>query len=115
MCSSDLPNREQVCSERLDEATILQALEIVNGPTLARMLTRGAETLLKSPLGSESDPDRTIQTLCLRAWGKPAGPAELAVGREWIGKPSDPPERRREGWEDFLWVLFASPDFQFID
>ncbi|MEX2264495.1 MAG: DUF1549 domain-containing protein [Bryobacteraceae bacterium] len=40
------PIRDQVVTERLSEATMLQALELANGLTLARMVDRGAKRLL---------------------------------------------------------------------
>jgi hypothetical protein len=40
------PIRDQVYTERSSEATTLQALELTNGPVLARRLERGAQSLL---------------------------------------------------------------------
>src|SRR5207248_128954 len=49
------PNREQVCTERNQESTVLQALELVNGTALSDRLREGAKTLLASDLGREED------------------------------------------------------------
>ena len=37
-----------------------------------------------------------------------------ALLRPLLASPSDKAATRQEGWEDFLWVLFMSPEFQFV-
>lgn len=108
------PNREQVCSDRIDEATVLQALELVNGETLAGYLQKGATVLLDSPLGQTSDLQVAIDALCRRAYSRRARPDEVEMARSFLGQPSDNDEKRRQGWEDVLWMIFMSPEFQFI-
>jgi hypothetical protein len=108
------PNREQVCTERDQESTVLQALELVNGKVLTTRLQQGAKRLLASELGRQTDADKVAGTLYLRALGRPPNAEELTLARPLLGTPTDKPAQRQEGWEDLLWTLFMSPEFQFV-
>jgi hypothetical protein len=108
------PNREQVCTERNQESTVLQALELVNGQALADRLKEGAKTLLASELGREEDAGKVERVLYRRALGRLPNDEELALAKPLIGSPKDKAAARQEGWEDFLWALFVSPEFQFV-
>jgi hypothetical protein len=108
------PNREQVCTERNEESTVLQALELVNGEVLSARLRDGAKTLLASDLGREKDAAKAIRTVYRRALGRQPIEEEITLGRPLIGSPGDAPQKRQEGWADLLWILCMSPEFQFI-
>jgi hypothetical protein len=108
------PNREQVCTERNQESTVLQALELVNGMALSNRLREGTKTLLASELGREPEVANVIRGLYERALGRLPSEEEVALARPLLGSPQDKPENRQAGWEDFLWVMFVSPEFQFI-
>jgi hypothetical protein len=108
------PNREQVCTDRNQESTVLQALELVNGGALTGRLRDGAKTLLAYELGREADAAKVAQVLYRRAVGRLPTAEEAALARPLLGSPKDKPAVRQEGWEDFLWVLFLSPEFQFV-
>jgi len=108
------PNREQVCTERNQESTVLQALELVNGKVLAGRLQEGAKLLLASDLGRQADAAKVAGALYLRALGRLPNAEELALARPLLGSPTDKPAKQQEGWEDFLWMLFMNPEFQFV-
>jgi hypothetical protein len=108
------PNREQVCTERNQESTVLQALELVNGSTLTDRLREGARTLLASDLGRGGDPADLVRTLYLRSLGRPANADELALALALVKSSKSPPTERQAGCEDLLWMLFLSPEFQFV-
>jgi hypothetical protein len=108
------PNREQVCTVRNEDSTVLQALELVNGTALTDRLREGSKALLASELGRNQDVGQVIRALYERALSRLPSDEEVAVARPLLGSPQDKPENRRAGWEDFLWVLFQSPEFQFI-
>jgi hypothetical protein len=108
------PNREQVCTVRDEESTVLQGLELVNGSVLAERLHGGAHSLLTSSLGRDSDPTKVAKTLYLRALGRQPSSAELALVTPLLGSPKDTPASRESGWQDCLWLLFMSPEFQFV-
>jgi hypothetical protein len=108
------PNREQVCTVRNDDSTVLQELELVNGTVLAGRLHEGARALLVSDLGREEDTHKAVQALYERALGRPPSDGEVALGKDVLGTPKNKPEARQAAWEDFLWVLWLNPEFQFI-
>jgi hypothetical protein len=105
------PNREQVCTERNQESTVLQALELVNGTVLAGRLKEGAKTLLASELGRQEDTAKVVRTLYLRALSREPSAEETALASPLLATKA---ASRQEAWEDVLWVLFMSPDFQFV-
>jgi hypothetical protein len=108
------PNREQVCTMRNEESTVLQALELVNGTALNQQLQEGAKHLLATELGSEPDHAKVAQALYLRALERTPNSKEIALAAPLLGSPHDKPSVRQQGWEDVLWVLFMSSEFQFI-
>ncbi len=108
------PNREQVCTERNQESTVLQELELVNGTALSNRLHKGAKALLASDLGREADVAQVIRILYQHALGRLPNDEEVALARPLLGAAEDQPTSRQGGWEDFLWVLFLSPEFQFL-
>jgi hypothetical protein len=108
------PNREQVCTVRNEDSTVLQALELVNGTALTDRLREGSKTLLASELGRDRDVGRVIRVLYERALGRPPSEEEIALAKPLLGSPQEKVGDRQAGWEDFLWVLFQSPEFQFI-
>jgi hypothetical protein len=108
------PNREQVVTVRVQEATVLQALEMTNGATLNSLLAGGAEALLSSPWGAEPNPEKAVDQLTLRAYARLATPDERALLAPLVGKPGDDPVDRKAGLEDALWIIANSPEFQLL-
>jgi hypothetical protein len=89
-------------------------LELVNGTALSNRLRKGAKALLASDLGREADVAQGIRILYQRALGRLPNDEEAALARPLLGAAEDQPASRQGGWEDFLWVLFLSPEFQFL-
>jgi hypothetical protein len=97
------PNREQVITTRQSTATTIQALELTNGDTLARLLKRGSEKLV----AAHSDGRSLAQQVFRQGLSRPPTRQELALTLELVG---DKP--RAEGVEDLLWSLALLPEFQ---
>src|SRR5262249_42480834 len=108
------PNREQVCTERNQESTVLQALELVNGRELALRLHEGAKARLASEVGRQKDTGQVVRVLWQRALGRNPAEEETALAKSLLGSPTQSASSRAAGWEDLLWVLFLSPEFQFV-
>jgi hypothetical protein len=108
------PNREQVCTERNQESTVLQALELVNGQELATRLREGAKVLLDSDLSRKEDTKEIVALLWRKALGRVPTEDEIALVGPLLGSPRDAIGDRLAGWEDMLWLLFMSPEFQFV-
>jgi hypothetical protein len=108
------PNREQVCTVRNEESTVLQSLELVNGPPMAERLREGTKLLLRTGSGKKEDVTKVIQILYRRAFSRMPNDEEISLSRPLLGSPADKNSTRQEGWEDFLWAMFVSPEFQFV-
>ncbi|PWU20366.1 MAG: hypothetical protein C5B50_04040 [Verrucomicrobia bacterium] len=99
------PNREQVLTTRASAATTLQALELTNGETLAKILHKGAANLASSSLA----PDELVEQLYRQSLGRHPSAVEKSLARDLLGDPV-----HKEGVEDLLWAIVMLPDFQLI-
>lgn len=99
------PNREQVVAFRSSTPTTLQALELMNGETLAAVLTKGAEKLTLNSLSTE----QLVASAFKQGLGRDPTPAERRSATELAGSPL-----RKEGVEDLLWAIAMLPEFQVI-
>jgi hypothetical protein len=100
------PPREQLLTVRPSAATTLQALELTNGETLAKVVKRGAEKVLAHPPSSNAD---LVNGLYAKALGRRPSSVELKLADELLGQPAS-----REHVEDLLWALAMLPEFQLI-
>jgi hypothetical protein len=99
------PNREQVMTTRASAATTLQALELTNGETLAKLLDKGAQKLVSN--GAETH--ELIRQLYREAFGRPPTSSEQTVAAEVLSQPA-----QQAGVEDLLWAMVMLPEFQLI-
>ncbi len=99
------PNREQVVTTRASAATTLQALELTNGETLAKVLARGAA----QRVAAWPDPERLVEKLYRDAFSRAPTQAELLVATNLVGHPA-----REEAVADLLWAMTMLPEFQLI-
>ena len=97
------PNREQVITTRQSLATTLQALELTNGDTLAKLLKRGSEKLVVSHRDGRS----LAQQVFRQGLSRPPTRQELAMTLELVGEKPQP-----DAVEDLLWSLALLPEFQ---
>jgi len=105
MTAMGRPNREQVVTLRNEAATTLQALELTNGDTLARVLRQGAEHLVAAKL----TPAETVSRVFKGALGRNPTPVELDAANELLGSTVS-----QDGMEDLLWAVTMLPEFQLI-
>lgn len=99
------PTREQVITTRATAATTLQALELVNGGTLATLLRRGALVMA----GDKPGTSEIVSRIYRRALGRAPTRAELRLARERLGASPRPDEI-----EDLLWAVAMLPEFQLL-
>jgi cytochrome c553 len=99
------PNREQVVTTRGAAATTLQTLELLNGPTLADHLHRGAERLL----ASHKSPRLMVEEVFMRALGRTPTAAERTMAAQALGPRPD-----AAAVEDLLWSVVMLPEFQVV-
>jgi hypothetical protein len=100
------PNREQFITVRQPTATTLQALELTNGATLAKLLKDGAAKLVKDATGAS----QLVETIYQRTLSRAPSPEERAVAEELLAASNI-----GAGVEDLLWVLAMLPEFQLIN
>jgi hypothetical protein len=101
------PSREQVVTSRSTPATTLQALELLNGGTLAEYIARAAGELMVESAGS---PAAMVDLVYLRALGRSPTEAEARTCAAMLGTKLE-----RAGVEDLLWAIAMLPEFQLID
>lgn len=107
------PSREQVCTERVEDPSMLQMLEMVNGQELAGRMAEGARRLLSSPLGQE-EPATVLEVLFIRAFTRIPTASERQLLAPLLGRPDQTMEARQAGWEDVCWMMVMSPEFQYV-
>lgn len=100
------PNREQFITVRQTTATTLQALELTNGATLAKLLKEGSGKIVAA---NGSDGAALVDTLYQKTLSRKPTSAERRLAVGLVGSPVRP-----EGVEDLLWALTMLPEFQLI-
>ena len=87
-------------------ATTLQALELTNGATLAKLLKQGAEKIVAA---NSTDSTALIATVYEKSVCRQPTAAEQRLALQVVGSPA-----RTEGVEDLLWAVAMLPEFQLI-
>jgi hypothetical protein len=100
--------------ERSFDATISQALHVINGDTLNRKLGAADGTIalfLKLGLSDR----RIIEHMFLSAYSRYPSESEAAQLATTLAKARDPknPEIRRQALEDIVWAILTSKEFLF--
>jgi hypothetical protein len=100
-------SRNEISTARPDDAAVVQALELLNGPELHGMIY--SNPLFTSTAGKQ-DPRRLVDRLYRTALSRPATTPEKTAGRTMLQAA----ESSEEGMQDVLWALVCSPEFQYI-
>lgn len=101
------PARELACEcARESDFSLTQALELMNGPTVASKLSLPANRLGEL-LGKGLPDQQILEELYLTALARP--PSE-ATARAFLDHVSRSPDRRL-AWEDVLWTILRSREF----
>ncbi len=101
------PFREQVVTQRPQELTGLQALDLANGEALNGMLQAGAAELMSRH--GELGTGGLVEVIFQRALSRGPSEAERTVSRALVGEPM-----AAAGIEDLLWSVFMLPEFQLV-
>ncbi|MBX3414667.1 MAG: DUF1549 domain-containing protein [Pirellulales bacterium] len=103
------PPRESACEcERSSGVVLGQALNLVNGPTVADAIA-SQENRISRLVASEPENTRLVEELFLAILCRPPTEAEIATGTEAIREAED----RLTGAQDLAWALINSPAFLF--
>lgn len=99
------PSRETVITNRMSQASLLQALELTNGSKLTDALHRGAAQWHKQYASTDS----LVSALYMKALGRPASTEEINFVESAIG-----PVPSEEAIQDLVWAVLLVPEFQLI-
>lgn len=108
------PNREQVVSQREDEASVLQMLELVNGDGFSAFLEEASSSLAQRFPHGQEDYSRLIERVYHRGLSRSPAPEEYEALRPLFAQSSASAEAHHEAVEDLLWIVCMKPEFQFI-
>jgi hypothetical protein len=100
------PVRDNVVTSRTSEATLLQALELMNGPFLDEAVARGARRWWRRYRAAPAD---MVQQIYMRALGRRPLEEEAEAALSALGPKPDV-----ESVEDLLWAVVLLPEFQII-
>lgn len=103
------PPRESPCEcERSSEVSLSQALNLVNGPTIADALIAPDGRIANLMKTNPAD-EAIIEEIYLAALSRPPTPEEIAKGKAYLAES----QTKAEGAQDLLWALINSPAFLF--
>ena len=91
---------------RSSAATTLQALELTNGDTLAKVLDQGAAKITARKGQSTS---ALIRDLYWKALARSPSGQEFKLAEELVGNPAS-----KESIADLIWSVTMLPEFQLI-
>jgi len=106
MRSLGRPNRDQVVTTRPASLTTLQAIDLSNGPILAKALRSGAARIMKHNPGTT---DELIDQIYVEALSRHPSEVERQAARELVGEKPTP-----QAVEDLLWSVLMLPEFQLV-
>ena len=90
------------------EPTMAQALHLLNAPEIEAKL-RADNGLVFALTHADHDVDQLIEQIALTTVNRQPNARERKTGKQLLQNPS-----RRQGIEDFLWVMLNSYDFLFV-
>ncbi len=106
------PNMASACEcERSSSFSLAQAVQLVNSKeTSAKLASPLSRVSLLLRDSGRSDQSR-IEELYLRAYSRPAAPADLLIAKGHLDEASADSTARRSSYEDLVWVLLNSREF----
>jgi hypothetical protein len=90
------------------EGSIPQALMLMNNPAINQKLQARGDTMLAGILKDNPQDEKAVTALYVRVLARKPTDRELAKSRDYIEKVGN----RAEAFEDLLWALINSTEFQ---
>ena len=103
-------NQDPPC-ERTPDATVVQALHLMNAPNLHAKVTSDQGRAAKLA-ASDKAPEQIITELYLLTYNRPPEAEEIQIGLAIFAAAKG---NRRQATEDLLWALLNTPEFMFKD
>jgi hypothetical protein len=97
------PNRDQIVTERPNELSTLEAIDLANGSLLAQNFEKGAKSFF------ESQKPEWVTELYRHALSRNPSEAEKALASEILGATPT-----QQNIEDLLWSVCMLPEFQVV-
>ena len=85
-----------------------QALHLLNAPEI-ELKIQSRDGVLTTLASSSLSTEQLIQEISFRTVGRPATQKEARIGQQLLNNAN-----RRQGIEDFVWVMMNSYDFLFV-
>lgn len=103
--------RMEACEcERSSETNMLQALHMINGPTLLQKIGAGNSRVAAIVADAKLTPEQRIQEVYLATICRLPTAAELAVATAHVQTAATP----ADAFQDLMWALLNSSDFVFV-
>lgn len=99
------PNREQVVTARPSVLTTLEAINLANGPEVAKLMEEGAKGLI-----DKASSQNIVEQTFLAALSRSPSQSEIRAAIALMGQ-----QPNQNGVEDFLWSIFMLPEFLYIN
>jgi hypothetical protein len=103
------PNQDPPC-ERTPDTSVVQALHLMNAPTITKKITSDAGRMAKLA-ASDLAPGKVVEEIYLLVYNRMPDEEESKFGTSLFESPGG----RRRAIEDLTWALINSPEFVFED
>jgi hypothetical protein len=103
------PNQDPPC-ERTPDTSVVQALHLMNAPTINKKITSDAGRMAKLA-ASDLSPGKVVEEIYLLVYNRMPDEEELKFGAGLMEGTGG----RRRAIEDLTWALINSPEFVFED
>lgn len=105
------PEAESACEcERSPEANLSQSLHLLNSADVQGRLQNGQGRAARFAKQSPQEPEAHVRELYLAAFSREPQPQELAFVLQSLSNYPN----AQQGWEDIIWAVLNSREFQFV-
>ena len=105
-----LPRRD-IMKERVQSPTLSQALHLMNGPSV-RDKVEAEENILGELLGQDLDDSLILAGIYERAYARPPTDADISRVMGFLASERSAGRSRRRAFENVLWAVLNSKEFQ---
>jgi hypothetical protein len=103
--------RRDVMEPRSQAPSLAQSLNLMNGDEVEDKV-RAEKNVLGELLGSGRSDEEVVADLYLRSFARPPSEREAAGMREYIAKEAEAGRDRRRAFENILWAILNSKEFE---
>jgi len=105
------PKGDTACEcERSVDANLAQSLHLLNGKPVQETIARDDAIAATLAADAKRPADEKLRSLYLRVFSREPTSSEQEIGLAYLDKHADNPRR---AWEDLVWTLINTKEFQF--